>query len=152
MIVVDFNPFAITAGSTTGGIKIFRLQLLFRGAKTQIKKLTQPHGVFITSFNGRSVTDETYNSIMGFFFIYILIFILSSIALSFFSLDFLTSFSAAASAISNVGPGLGSNIGPSSNYSNLPEGAKWILSFTMLIGRLELFTFLVILSLSFWKK
>jgi len=140
------------AGSTTGGIKIFRLQLLFRGAKTQIKKLTQPHGVFITSFNGRSVTDETYNSIMGFFFIYILIFILASISLSLFNLDFLTSFSAAASAISNVGPGLGSSIGPSSNYSTLPTGAKWILSFTMLMGRLELFTFLVILSVSFWKK
>ena len=140
------------AGSTTGGIKIFRLQLLFRGAKTQIKKLTQPHGVFITTFNGRSVTDDTYNSIMGFFFIYILIFILASIALSLFNLDFLTSFSAAASAISNVGPGLGNVIGPSSNYSSLPNGAKWILSLTMLVGRLELFTFLVILSVSFWKK
>ncbi len=140
------------AGSTTGGIKIFRLQLLFRGAKTQIKKLTQPHGVFITSFNGRSVTDETYNSIMGFFFIYILVFILASISLSLFNLDFLTSFSAAASAISNVGPGLGSTIGPNANYYSIPNGAKWILSFTMLIGRLELFTFLVILSLSFWKK
>ena len=140
------------AGSTTGGIKIFRLQLLFRGAKTQIKKLTQPHGVFITSFNGRSVTDEAYNSIMGFFFIYILIFILASMALSFFNLDFLTSFSAAASAISNVGPGLGNLIGPNSNYSSLPSGAKWILSITMLIGRLELFTFLVLLSISFWKK
>ena len=140
------------AGSTTGGIKIFRLQLLFRGAKTQIKKLTQPHGVFITTFNGRSVTDDTYNSIMGFFFIYILIFILASITLSLFNLDFLTSFSAAASAISNVGPGLGNVIGPSSNYSSLPNGAKWILSLTMLVGRLELFTFLVILSVSFWKK
>ena len=140
------------AGSTTGGIKIFRLQLLFRGSKTQIKKLTQPHGVFLTSFNGRSVTDETFNSIMGFFFMYILIFIFASIALSFYNLDFLTSFSAAASAISNVGPGLGSTIGPNGNYSNLPEGAKWILSFTMLIGRLELFTFLVLLSISFWKK
>ena len=140
------------AGSTTGGIKIFRLQLLFRGAKTQIKKLTQPHGVFITSFNGKSVTDETYNSIMGFFFIYILIFILASISLSLFNLDFLTSFSAAAASISNVGPGLGSEIGPNSNYSSLPHGAKWILSFTMLIGRLELFTFLVLISLSFWKK
>ena len=140
------------AGSTTGGIKIFRLQLLFRGTKTQIKKLTQPHGVFITSFNGRSVTDEAYNSIMGFFFIYILIFILASMALSFFNLDFLTSFSAAASAISNVGPGLGNLIGPNSNYSSLPSGAKWILSITMLIGRLELFTFLVLLSISFWKK
>ena len=140
------------AGSTTGGIKIFRLQLLFRGTKTQIKKLTQPHGVFITTFNGKSVTDDAYNSIMGFFFIYILIFILASISLSFFNLDFITSFSAAASAISNVGPGLGNNIGPLSNYSELPSGAKWILSLTMLMGRLELFTFLVILSISFWKK
>lgn len=140
------------AGSTTGGIKIFRLQLLFRGAKTQIKKLTQPHGVFITSFNGRSVSDDAYNSIMGFFFIYILTFILASIALSLFDLDFITSFSAAASAISNVGPGLGNIIGPTANYNSIPNGAKWILSLTMLVGRLELFTFLVILSLSFWKK
>jgi len=140
------------AGSTTGGIKIFRLQLLFRGAKTQIKKLTQPHGVFLTSFNGRSVTDDAFNSIMGFFFMYILIFILASIALSFFNIDFLTAFSAAASAISNVGPGLGTAIGPTSNYSLLPNGAKWILSLTMLVGRLELFTFLVLLSVSFWKK
>jgi len=140
------------AGSTTGGIKIFRLQLLFRGAKTQIKKLTQPHGVFLTSFNGKSVKDDTFNSIMGFFFMYILIFIIASIALSFFNLDFLTSFSAAASAISNVGPGLGATIGPTSNYSLLPDGAKWILSLTMLVGRLELLTFLVLLSVSFWKK
>ena len=140
------------AGSTTGGIKIFRLQLLFRGAKTQIKKLTQPHGVFLTSFNGKSVTDEAFNSIMGFFFMYIFIFILASISLSLFNLDFLTSFSAAASAISNVGPGLGLTIGPTGNYSLLPEGAKWILSLTMLVGRLELFTFLVLLSVSFWKK
>ena len=89
---------------------------------------------------------------MGFFFMYILIFILASIALSFFNIDFLTSFSAAASAISNVGPGLGATIGPASNYSFLPDGAKWILSLTMLVGRLELFTFLVLLSVSFWKK
>ena len=140
------------AGSTTGGIKIFRLQLLFRGSRTQIRKLTQPHGVFVTSFNNKTVTDETFNSIMGFFFMYILIFILAAISLSFFNLDFLTSFSAAASAISNVGPGLGAIIGPNSNYSVLPEGAKWILSITMLVGRLELFTFLVLISISFWKK
>lgn len=140
------------AGSTTGGIKIFRLQLLFRGVKTQIKRLTQPHGVFITTFNGRSVTDDTYNSIMGFFFVYILVFILASVALSLFNLEFLTAFSAAASAISNVGPGLGNDIGPSANYSSIPSGAKWILSVTMLVGRLELFTFLVIFSISFWKK
>ena len=140
------------AGSTTGGIKIFRLQLLFRGANAQIKKLTHPHGVFITSFNKKSVGEETFNSIMIFFFVYILVFIISSIMLSLYNLDFLTSMSAAASAISNVGPGLGSVIGPDGNYSSLPNGPKWILSITMLIGRLELFTFLVLLSSSFWKK
>ena len=140
------------AGSTTGGIKIFRLQLLFRGAKAQIKKLTHPHAVLLMRFNGKTVTENTYNSIMGFFFMYIFIFILSSISLSFFNLDFLTSFSAAASAISNVGPGIGSIIGPNGNYSSLNNGAKWILSITMLIGRLEIFTILVLLSITFWKK
>ena len=117
------------AGSTTGGIKIFRLLLLFRGAKIQIKKLTQPHGVFITSFNGRSVNDDTYNSIMGFFFIYILICILASISLSFFNLDFLTAFSASASAISNVD--LAWEILLASR-NIAPSIVKWILSFTML--------------------
>jgi len=140
------------AGSTTGGIKIFRLQLLFRGAKSQIKKLTNPHAVLLMRFNGKTVTENTYNSIMGFFFMYIFIFILSSIALSFFNLDFLTSFSAAASAISNVGPGIGPIIGPEGNYSSIHNGAKWILSITMLIGRLEIFTILVLLSSTFWKK
>ena len=140
------------AGSTTGGVKIFRLQLLFRAAQSQIKKLTQPHGVFITSFNGKSVDEEVFNSVMGFFFMYILIFILTSIFLSFLGLDFLTAISASASAISNVGPGLGDIIGPSGNYSILNNQAKWVLSFTMLVGRLEIFTFLVLLSMSFWKK
>ena len=140
------------AGSTTGGIKIFRLQLLFRGAKAQINKLTHPHAIFLMRFNGKTVTENTYTSIMGFFFMYIFIFILSSISLSFFNLDFLTSFSAAASAISNVGPGIGSVIGPDGNYASLHNGAKWILSITMLIGRLEIFTVLVLLSLNFWKK
>ena len=140
------------AGSTTGGVKIFRLQLLFRAAQSQIKKLTQPHGVFITSFNGKSVDEDVFNSVMGFFFMYILIFILTSIFLSFLGLDFLTAISASASAISNVGPGLGDVIGPSGNYSVLNNQAKWILSFTMLVGRLEIFTFLVLLSMSFWNR
>ncbi len=140
------------AGSTTGGIKIFRLQILFRGARSQIKKLTQPHAVFIMRFNGKSVNENTYNSVMGFFFMYIFIFILSAICLSFFNLDFLTAFSASASAISNVGPGLGEMIGPSGNYFLLDNGAKWILAITMIIGRLEIFTVLVLLSVRFWKK
>ena len=103
-------------------------------------------------FNGKNVTENTYNSIMGFFFMYIIIFILASISLSFFNLDFITAFSASASAISNVGPGIGDIIGPSSNYASIQDGAKWILAFTMLIGRLEIFTILVLFSFNFWKK
>ncbi len=140
------------AGSTTGGIKIFRLQILFRGAISQIKKLTQPHAVFVMRFNGKTVNENTYNSVMGFFFMYIFIFIISAISLSFYKLDFLTAFSAAASSISNVGPGLGEIVGPLGNYSSLENGAKWILSITMIIGRLEIFTVLVLLSINFWKK
>ena len=140
------------AGSTTGGIKIFRLQILFRGAMTQIKKLTQPHAILVLRFNSKTVSENTYNSIMSFFFMYILIFIVSAICLSFFNLDFLTAFSASASAISNVGPGLGEIIGPSGNYFSLEDGAKWILSLTMIIGRLEIFTVLVLLSTKFWRS
>ena len=83
---------------------------------------------------------------------YIFLFILSAVSLSLFNLDFLTSFSAAASAISNVGPGLGEIIGPSGNYYLLHDGAKWILAITMIIGRLEIFTVLVLLSMNFWRS
>ncbi len=140
------------AGSTTGGIKIFRLQILFRGAISQIKKLTHPHAVIVMRFNGKAVNENTYNSVMGFFFMYIILFILSAISLSFFNLDFLTAFSSAASAISNVGPGLGDIVGPSSDYFDISNGAKWILSATMIVGRLEIFTVLVLFSKNFWKN
>ena len=140
------------AGSTTGGIKIFRLQILFRGAITQIKKLTQPHAIIVMRFNGKTVNENTYNSVMGFFFMYIFLFIISAVCLSFFNLDFITAFSASASAISNVGPGLGEIVGPSGSYFSLDSGAKWILSLTMIIGRLEIFTVLILLSRNFWKN
>ena len=140
------------AGSTTGGVKIFRFQILFRGVRLQIKKLTQPHAVFLMKFNKKTVTENTYTSIISFFFIYILLFILSSVILSFLGLDFLTSLSASASAISNVGPGVGEIIGPNGNYAGINEIGKWVLAFTMLIGRLEIFTILVLFSKNFWKK
>ncbi len=140
------------AGSTTGGIKIFRIKLLFGAGNTQIKKLVQPHGVFVTNFNNKAVNEETFNSVMGFFFLYIALFSLVAFLLSFMGIDFLTAISASASAISNVGPGLGDTIGPSGNYSTLPNTAKWILSITMIVGRLEIFTFLVLFSKIFWKN
>ncbi|MBI29161.1 MAG: potassium transporter TrkH [Pelagibacteraceae bacterium] len=139
------------AGSTTGGIKIFRIKLLFGAGKIQIKKLIQPHGVFVSKFNGKTIKEEAYYSVMGFFFLYIALFSLVAASLAAMEIDFLTAVSASASAISNVGPGLGDIIGPSGNYASLPDLAKIILSLTMVIGRLEIFTFLVLLSLNFWK-
>ena len=140
------------AGSTTGGIKIFRIQLLFGAGRSQIKKLIQPHGVFITTFNDKTIKEEAFTSVMGFFFLYITLFSLSAAILSFMGIDFLTAISASASAISNVGPGLGDIIGPSGSYAPLPDTAKWVLSLTMLIGRLEIFTVLVLFSKFFWKS
>tara|TARA_B100000959_G_C14956545_1_gene613986 strand:- start:171 stop:1619 length:1449 start_codon:yes stop_codon:yes gene_type:complete len=140
------------AGSTTGGIKIFRFQILFRGVRLQIKKLTQPHAVFLMKFNKKTVTENTYTSIISFFFIYILLFIFSGVSLSLFGIDFLTALSASASAISNVGPGIGEIIGPTGNYSSINSISKWILAITMLVGRLEIFTILVLFSKNFWKK
>ena len=140
------------AGSTTGGIKIFRFQILFRGVRLQIKKLTKPHAVFLMKFNNKTVTENTYLSIISFFFIYILLFIFTAVSLSLFGLDFLTALSASASAISNVGPGIGEIIGPNGNYASINDLAKWILAITMLVGRLEIFTILVLFSKNFWKK
>ncbi|MDC0058044.1 potassium transporter TrkH [Pelagibacteraceae bacterium] len=140
------------AGSTTGGIKIFRFQILFRGVILQIKKLTQPHAVFLMKFNRKTVTENTYTSIISFFFIYVLLFILSAVILSFLGTDFLTALSASASAISNVGPGIGEVVGPNGNYSSINNIGKWVLAMTMLIGRLEIFTILVLFSRNFWKK
>ncbi len=140
------------AGSTTGGIKIFRFQILFRGVRLQIKKLTQPHAVFLMKFNNKAVTENTYTSIISFFFIYVLIFIFSAVTLSLYEIDFLTALSASASAISNVGPGIGEIIGPNGNFSSINNMAKWILAITMIVGRLEIFTILVLFSKNFWKK
>ena len=140
------------AGSTTGGIKIFRFQILFRGVRLQIQKLTKPHAVFLMRFNNKTVTENTYTSIISFFFIYVLLFIFTSVSLSLFGLDFLTALSASASAISNVGPGIGEIIGPNGNYASMNDMVKWILAITMLAGRLEIFTILVLFSKNFWKK
>ena len=140
------------AGSTTCGIKVFRFQILFETARNQIKKILHPHGVFISHYNNKKLSDDVVTSVMSFFFIFILIFIIITLLLSTTQLDFITSLSAAATSLANVGPGLGSTIGPEGNFFGIPFGAKWVLIFAMLIGRLELFTVLVLLMPQFWKK
>ncbi len=139
------------AGSTTCGIKIFRFQVLYATALTQMKRLLQPHGVFFPYYNGRPVSESVSASVMAFFFLFIGSFIVLAMGLGMFGLDFVTAVSGAASAIANVGPGLGDIIGPSGTYRLLPDGAKWLLTIGMLLGRLELFTILVLFMPMFWR-
>lgn len=139
-------------GSTTGGIKIFRFQVLFGTAKAQINQLVQPHGIFHPTLNGKPVSDAATNSVMSFFILFTLCFSVIAALLSFTGLDFITSMSAAASAMANLGPGFGDVVGPAGNYSTLSDFAKWLLTAGMLVGRLEVFTVLILFSPYFWRN
>ncbi len=138
-------------GSTTGAIKIFRFQVLFQVVRIQMGHLLRPHAVLVAHFNGKPVPEAVAASVLGFLFLFIASVAVVATALSLFGLDFLTSLSGAATSIANVGPGLGPVIGPSGNFSSLPDGAKWLLSAAMLLGRLELFTVLVLFLPAFWR-
>ncbi len=140
------------AGSTTCGIKIFRFQILGRFIINQIKKLVYPHGVFSIKYNNKKINDTFIYSIITFIFLYFFIFFILAALLSINGLDFITAISGSASAISNVGPGLGDIIGPNGNFSNLPNFSKLSLSLGMLLGRLELFAVLVLFFPAFWKN
>jgi len=140
------------AGSTACGIKIFRLQMLIIFLKNQIKKLIYPNSIIITKYNNQKITDDFFKSVIIFIFSFLFIFFIISMLLTITGLDFLTAISGAASAISNVGPGLGDMIGPNGNYKDIPDVSKWILSIGMLLGRLELFAVLVLFFPSFWRN
>jgi len=139
------------AGSTTCGIKIFRFQILGLFILNQIKKLIYPHGIFPMKYNNEKISNPFIYSIMTFIFLYFFIFFILTALLSLDGLDFVTALSGSASAISNVGPGLGDVIGPNGNFSDLPNFSKLSLSLGMLLGRLELFAVLVLFFPSFWK-
>ncbi len=140
------------AGSTTCGLRMARIQVLIANAKTQILKLLTPHAVIIPYYNKKPIPESVTESVMGFFFLYILVFIIISCLLGSLGLDFMTSLSGAASAIGNVGPGLGEMIGPNGTYAEIPNLGKLILCLGMILGRLEIFAILVMFTASFWKK
>ena len=140
------------AGSTTCGIKIFRIQILYLFIINQLKKIIYPKGIFLIKYDKNNVDDKFMASIISFIYLYLLIFFLITALLSLSGLDFVTAISGAATSISNVGPGLGSTIGPSANFASLPEISKWILSLGMILGRLELFAILVLFLPSFWRS
>tara|TARA_Y100001960_G_scaffold127006_1_gene135400 strand:- start:140 stop:583 length:444 start_codon:yes stop_codon:yes gene_type:complete len=140
------------AGSTACGIKIFRVQILYNFIANELKKIIYPRGIFIIKYDNKNIDDKFMSSIISFIYLYVIIFFGIAALLSLTGLDFITAVSAAATAISNVGPGLGDVIGPNGNFSQLSDFSKWILSFAMLLGRLELFAILVLFIPSFWRK
>jgi len=140
------------AGSTACGIKIFRVQILYQFISNQLKKIIYPRGIFNIKYENSNVDDKFMASIISFIFLYILFFFIITAFLSINGLSFITAISAAATSISNVGPGLGDIIGPNGNFSQLNNVSKWILSFGMILGRLELFAVLVLFIPSFWRK
>ncbi len=140
------------AGSTTCGIKIFRLQILYQSAKIQIFKLLNPHGVSVAKYNKMPVSESISTSVMGYFFMFIISYIIVTLILSFLGNDFLTSLSGAATSLANVGPGLGNVIGPNKTFAELSDITKWVLIIGMLIGRLELLSVFIILTPAFWRN
>jgi len=138
-------------GSTSGGIKTFRLQIMAITAGNYIKHLISPNRVVVSTYNGRQLTGDVSAAVLAFLTVMFATVMLFTVALSFFDIDFVTALSAVAQAQANVGPGLGPIVGPAGNFSSLPDGAKLLLSIAMLLGRLEFFTILVIFSRDFWR-
>jgi trk system potassium uptake protein TrkH len=139
------------AGSTSCSIKIFRYQLLFASISTQVRRLYAPHGVFEPRYDGRPVAEEILSSVMAFFALFFVTLAIVAILLALTGLDVITAVSGAATALGNIGPGLGPEIGPAGNFAGLNDTAKWILSAAMLIGRLELMAVFVLFTATFWR-
>lgn len=139
-------------GSTTGGLKIFRLQVIVAVIVVQLKKLRRPHGIFLPKFQGKELSSSLIQSVAGFVVLFFFSCLVLSLVLGFLGLDFMTALSSACSMITNLGPGLGDIVGPHGTYAHLSTGVKWCLMLGMLLGRLELFTLYILFLPSFWRK
>lgn len=139
------------AGSTAGSIKVMRMVLLVKQSLADMKKYYHPSAVIPVRLDSRAVAPEIVTSVLTFILFFIAIFALCSLILALMGLDLVSAMSAVAATLGNVGPGLGT-IGPADNFNHIPIAGKWLLSFCMLLGRLEIYTVLVIFRSSFWKK
>lgn len=140
------------SGSTASGLKMFHLEVLYQVTKAQIKQLIRPHGIFHIYYNKKPVPINVVQSVLGLFFVYCVTYFIFSILFSFTGLDFISSFSTSATLLANTGPGLGDLVGPSGNFSVLSPLAMWLSSLEMLLGRLDIFTVVVLFSPIFWEK
>lgn len=140
-----------SAGSTGGGIKVVRQLLLFKNSVLELKRLMHPQAVIPVRMNGRPVSQDIIFNVLAFFLIYMLTFAMGTFVMAMLGLDFESAIGATAATLGNIGPGIGM-VGPVGNYADVPMLGKWFLSFLMLLGRLELFTVLILLSPAFWKR
>ncbi|MBZ0071381.1 MAG: TrkH family potassium uptake protein [Gammaproteobacteria bacterium] len=139
------------SGSTAGGLKIFRLQVAYILLRQQLRRLVHPHAIFTERYNDREIGEDILRSLISFSFFFAITIGLLALALSAVGLDFMTSLTGAATAVTNIGPGLGAIVGPTGNFASLPDSAKWLLGTGMLLGRLEIMTVLVLLTPAFWR-
>lgn len=139
-------------GSTVGGIKVFRILVMLKSLRMQVRRQIFPHGAFRVTFNGETVSDAVRAGVATYIFSYLLLLTLLTLAIAAFGLDFRESLGAAATALGNVGPGLGPNTGPCCTFKEVPAGVKWLMSFGMLAGRLEILILLIPFSRSFWRN
>jgi trk system potassium uptake protein len=143
--------FGACAGSTSGGIKMLRYQLLFKNSLLELKRLIHPNAVIPVRHNNKAVHQDIISKVTAFIILYFLIFAMGSAVMNFLGLEFESAMGSVAACMANIGPGLGST-GPVSNYNHVPETGKWLLSFLMLLGRLEIYTVLIIFTPDFWKR
>jgi trk system potassium uptake protein TrkH len=139
------------SGSTAGGVKIFRYELLFSAVRAELRRLYRPNIVILARYQGRMVSPPVMDSVIAFFMLYFLTFGIVTIILVLLGLDPMSAISGAASCLGNVGPGLSPEIGPASTYVNVPDAAKWVMSAAMMVGRLEIMVVFVLFSTAFWR-
>lgn len=153
LMILMFMLFFVggSTGSTGGSIKVMRIVLLFKNSYFELRRLIHPNAVIPVHFNKKTIGSQTINNVLAFFFLYIIIFFVSSLLFMFFVPDLSTAMGAVATSLGNIGPGLGT-VGPSASFSHIPALGKWFLSFLMLVGRLELFTVIILFSPAFWKR
>lgn len=140
-----------STGSTAGGVKILRHIILFKNSSLELKRQLHPSAVIPVRINGKAVSPDTVYNILAFFVLYLSIFALGTIAMALIGLDFMTALGAVATSLGNIGPGLG-NVGPVDNFAMIPSAGKWLLSLLMILGRLELFTVLMLFTAYFWRR
>ncbi len=151
MVIFVVMFFGGSAGSTGGGIKVVRIVMLIKNSAQELKRLIHPNAIIPVRYNNHVVSQDIITNVLAFMMFYILIIVFSIVVMASIGLDFETSVGAVVTSIGNIGPGLG-DVGPADNFSGIPAFGKWYLSFLMLLGRLELFTVLILFSPAFWKR